>query len=214
MTPNMESVLWWHLHQPDYRDPLLDEARLPWVRMHALRAYTDLVTVAQEDGLSGMTLNLVPSLMDQLQDLGQGKNEDRHLKTARRFLAGDDRAQLDAFFLHAVPTPRPLLPLPRFEPLRQKAARGEPPSKQEAVDAIVLFHLSWVGFTVGRDPRIEELFKRQRNYEMEDARYLLGLSSSTCAWVLPRMRNASDEGVLNLSCTPYFHPILPLVCLL
>ncbi|MCP4503024.1 MAG: hypothetical protein GY822_24060 [Deltaproteobacteria bacterium] len=207
----MDAVLWWHLHQPDYRDPLLDESRLPWVRMHAMRAYTDLVTVAKEDGLRGMTLNLVPSLMDQLQDLGQRKNEDRHLKTAKRFLDGEPSAKVDAFFLHAVPTPLPLYPLEHFEPLREKAARGEPPKKQEAVDAIVLFHLSWVGFTLGRDDRILSLFEKGKNFSMEDARYVMDLSTSTCAWVLPRMRNAQDDGVLHLTCTPYFHPILPLV---
>ena len=79
----MDTILWWHLHQPDYRDPGGATAGLPWVRMHALRAYTDLCAFALEENFGGMTINVVPSLADQLEDIAAGTCEDRHHALAR-----------------------------------------------------------------------------------------------------------------------------------
>ena len=68
----MQTVLWWHFHQPDYRRPEGGTAALPWVRMHALRAYTDLPELVLQTGLGPMTFNLVPSLGEQLLDASAG----------------------------------------------------------------------------------------------------------------------------------------------
>ena len=106
----MDVVLWWHLHQPDYREPTGDTAGLPWVRMHALRAYTDLPAFLLDEGLTGMTLNIVPSLADQLEDLASGRVLDRHYRVAHALAEGHEEAIRDAFMLHAAPAPRPMRP--------------------------------------------------------------------------------------------------------
>lgn len=208
----MQTVLWWHLHQPDYREPDGKTAGLPWVRMHALRAYTDLCAVAQKTGLAGMTINIVPSLADQLDDIANDRCEDRHHALARRVVEGDDSALAAAFLVHASPTPRPITSLPRFDELRQKAKiDGVVPTADEVTDAIALFHLSWVGFTLGERPEVAKMLKRGRGFTRDDVAELLKLSRDASAEVLDRFRKARHENLIHLTTTPYFHPILPLV---
>lgn len=207
----MDVVLWWHLHQPDYREPTGDTAGLPWVRMHALRAYTDLPAFLLDEGLTGMTLNIVPSLADQLDDLASGRVLDRHYRVAHALAEGHEEAVRDAFMLHAAPAPRPMLPLPRLDELRQKAAAHAQASSQEALDACVLFHLSWLGFTAFQDPIVRELFSKGRDFGSDDLHYLLALSRRMASDVLPRLRQARESGACHVTATPYYHPILPLL---
>jgi alpha-amylase/alpha-mannosidase (GH57 family) len=211
------AVLWWHFHQPDYRDPAGNLAHFPWVRMHATRGYTDLVVQAMERGPRGMTFNMVPSLADQLEDLAEGRVEDRHHRAARLLAEGDDAARKLAFQLHAAPTPRPMIELPRFDELRTLAASGTSdeegyePTTEEAIDAVVLFHLSWFGFTISRTEEVRALRRKQRGYTADDVQTVLRLSRAMAGGVLPRMAQGLRDGVLFLTATPYTHPILPLL---
>lgn len=207
----MDVVLWWHLHQPDYREPSGDIAGLPWVRMHALRAYTDLPAFLLEEGPVGMTINIVPSLADQLEDIAEGRVQDRHFRLASAVAEGADAAVRDAFFLHAAPAPRPMRPLPRLDELRTKAAAHGTPTLAEARDACVLFHLSWLGFTAFQDPAVQALFEKGSGFDADELSFLLNRSREMAAGVLPRLRKAAESGACHLTATPYYHPILPLL---
>ncbi|MFZ9889271.1 MAG: hypothetical protein ACO3JL_17390 [Myxococcota bacterium] len=208
----MHTVLWWHFHQPDYREPGTESAGLPWVRMHALRAYTDLAALVLAEGLGGMTFNLVPSLCDQLEDLAEGRRQDRYLRLAKGLVQGDDRVIADAFRVHATPTPLAPRRLPRFEELQHRA-REEPlaATAADAIDACVLFHLSWVGFTAVEEPLVQQLLHKGRDFTPTELDDILLLSQRYCREVLPRIRRAHEAGLVHLTATPYFHPILPLV---
>jgi len=207
----MDVVLWWHLHQPDYREPGGTSAHFPWVRMHATRAYTDLVAFALDEDLRGMTINIVPSLADQLEDLARGTVEDRHHRLARHLAQGDESVIEEAFFAHAVPTPLPARPLPRFDELRARARARATPRAQEAVDACVLFHLAWAGFTAREAPLIDALFDKGRDFTHDELTAVLAMSRALAGEVLPRLRRARERGIVHVTCTPYAHPILPLL---
>jgi alpha-amylase/alpha-mannosidase (GH57 family) len=204
-------VLWWHFHQPDYREPGGQTAHFPWVRMHAFRAYTDLIALAIDEDLRGMTINMVPSLADQLEDLASGVVEDRHHRLARHISIGDDALAEEAFFAHAVPTPVPHRPLPRFQELQTRARARAPVRVHDAIDACVLFNLAWAGFTAAHDPLVTELLEKGRDYSREDITRLLALTREMAGNVLPRLRRARELGICHVTTTPYAHPILPLL---
>lgn len=179
--------------------------------MHALRAYTDLPAKAEATGFSGMTINLVPSLSAQLLDLGNRHVLDRHFHVAQQIAQGDPDAIASAFEQHAIQTPRPLHELPRFSELQQMRGAKHVPSSTDAIDACVLFHLAWMGFTHGANPDIQDLFQKGRHYSAEDLMFLLNYSADVCSAVLPRLRRLQEQGLIHLTATPLTHPILPLL---
>src|SRR5882762_8130470 len=101
--PVLSVLLLWHQHQPFYKDPLSDRYELPWVRLHATKDYYDMAALVEDFPKIRININLVPSLLAQLDDYGGGKAQDKFLtlslKPAKE-LAFDDRLfLLNNFFM-------------------------------------------------------------------------------------------------------------------
>ncbi|MHB1697708.1 MAG: hypothetical protein ACYCSQ_06380 [bacterium] len=63
----MNLVLWWHMHQPDYRD-INGEFMLPWVYLHTIKDYIDMpLNIMACQGMKA-NINITPVLIDQWQD--------------------------------------------------------------------------------------------------------------------------------------------------
>ena len=73
MTPlrTVDLVLVWHMHQPDYRDPLSGEYRQPSVYLHAIKDYTDMAAHLERYPLMRAVVNFAPVLLEQLDDYAQ-----------------------------------------------------------------------------------------------------------------------------------------------
>ena len=74
----------WHQHQPLYRSrdrtsPTSSQYRLPWVRLHGTKDYLDLVLILERYPKLHQTVNLVPSLILQLEDYVAGTAFDPYL---------------------------------------------------------------------------------------------------------------------------------------
>ncbi len=97
--PNVRLALLWHMHQPYYLDPDTGESVLPWVRLHALKDYWGMAALFAEFPGMRATVNLVPSLVEQVRRLcagahlgpasgagsaGRGHAERRRHRLARR----------------------------------------------------------------------------------------------------------------------------------
>ena len=63
----------WHMHQPYYTDPVSASASMPWVRLHATKAYFDMAFLLERFPGVHATFNFTPSLLLQLQEIGAGK---------------------------------------------------------------------------------------------------------------------------------------------
>ncbi len=59
----------WHMHQPYYKDTISGEITMPWVRLHAIKDYLDMVRILEDFPNLHQTFNVVPSLFEQLEDL-------------------------------------------------------------------------------------------------------------------------------------------------
>ena len=75
-------AFFWHQHQPYYPDDVSGETLMPWVRMHATKDYYGMALHLKEVPEFRCTINLVPSLLVQLQAYGKGRT-DRHLDVSR-----------------------------------------------------------------------------------------------------------------------------------
>src|SRR5512133_3878127 len=93
----------WHMHQPLYREPVTGEYLLPWVRLHATRAYNDMAWILERHAGARCTVNFTPILLEQLEDYVAGNAHDRFQDLTQRpaaDLAADDRgAILRSFFM-------------------------------------------------------------------------------------------------------------------
>src|SRR5262249_13985746 len=79
-------------------------------------------------------------------------------------------------------------------------------------DLQVLFHIAWSGPLLQGEPLVRSLRKKQRSYTEEDKHALLDLQQEFLRQVIPRWRSLAAAGSVELSCSPYYHPILPLLC--
>jgi alpha-amylase/alpha-mannosidase (GH57 family) len=213
------------MHQPLYREPVTGEYLMPWVRLHATRAYTDMAWMLERHPSIRCTVNFTPVLLEQLADYVEGRAHDRWLELTARPAADltlDQRAAiLRSFFM--VGWEQNIQPLPRYWEILQKRGRdirhadlhrlARDFTEAELTDLQVLFNLSWCGFgALADDDGLRALRDKGSDFDQADVEYLLGAQRRILAQVVPRWRKLAERGQVELSTTPYFHPILPLVC--
>src|SRR4030095_7015836 len=85
-------------------------------------------------------------------------------------------------------------------------------SRQFMLDLAVWFHLAWLCETVRRgDPRALELIAKERDFDAADCRQLIEIIADIMSGLLPRYRRLLGSGQVELSVTPFGHPILALM---
>ena len=208
-------ALLWHMHQPFYEDLATGEHILPWVRLHAVKDYWGMAAVLREFPDLRVTFNLVPSLLVQIKAFAEGRAKDYHLeiglKPAER-LDPAERAFLIANGFHA-PVERMIKPYPRYAELH--ARRDSPDSYDEGDlrDLQVLHKLAWMDPDwLTRDRRLIALVAKQRGYTEEDKQALHDVELELLNAVIPIYRELSSAGRIELSTSPFYHAILPLLC--
>jgi alpha-amylase/alpha-mannosidase (GH57 family) len=220
-------ALLWHMHQPWYGDAVTGEQLLPWVRLHALKDYFGMVELLREFPKVCVTFNLVPSLVAQLDGLATGRSRDRYFELAMKpaaELAPDDRAFLVANFFHGQRHPM-IDPHPRYVELLIKREEEPGPNgeerwrraaarftEQDLRDLQVWQQLAWVDPLYEQDPRVRALTSKGRGFTEADKAVLADVEREILGRVIPAYRDAAGRGQVELSSSPFYHPILPLLC--
>ena len=208
-------ALLWHMHQPYYEDLATGEHVLPWVRMHGLKDYYGMAALTREFPQMKLTFNLVPSLLVQLEAFAEGRARDWHLELglkAAHQLSGHERARMLAEFFHA-PRGRMIERYPRYAELLGKRDSGGAYTDQDYLDLQVWHKLAWVDpFYLDNDPRVQRLVRKQRGFSEADKAALRDVELEILRRVIPEYREAAARGQVELSTSPFYHPILPLLC--
>src|ERR1017187_734216 len=213
----------WHMHQPCYKDLISGEYHLPWTRMHALKDYYGMVKMLGEFPDIHQTFNLVPSLMVQIEEYASGTAADPFLRVALKpaeELSDDEKTFLLQYYFHANPA-RMIYRYPRYGELHdiwQRSGRNPKLAKRyfnvaELRDLQVLSQLAWFDeedFTL--DPEIIGLVDKGHHYTPADQALIGRKESAAMGRVLPTYRDFAARGHIEISTTPFYHPILPLVC--
>jgi alpha-amylase/alpha-mannosidase (GH57 family) len=203
------------MHQPYYEDLATGEHILPWVRLHAIKDYWGMVAMLEEFPGVRMTFNLVPSLLVQIQAFAADRAQDRHLHVGMK-VAGEldtaERAFLVANGFHA-PYERMIRPHPRYAELHARRLRPETFSVSDLRDLQVLHKLAWIDPDWLRsDARLLALTARGRDFSEDDKQQLRAVELDLLNAVIPAYRDAAARGQVELSTSPFYHPILPLLC--
>lgn len=226
----LKVVLCWHMHQPDYRGPEESDYQLPWVYLHGIKDYTDMAAHLEDQPQARAVVNFAPVLLEQIADYGdqirdwieKGKRIRDPLLAA---LAGpglpvDDSSR--QALIHACCKANEERMVGRFPKFRElveigKRARKDPHaamyfSDQYLADLLVWYHLAWMGESVRHnDVRVLSLEKKRQGFGVEDRRRLVEVTGEQILSLVDRYRRLAESGRVELSVTPYAHPILPLL---
>jgi alpha-amylase/alpha-mannosidase (GH57 family) len=209
--PVLVSFLW-HMHQPFYKDLVRQCYVMPWAYLHATKDYLGMPALAEEFPDVHQTFNLVPSLILQVEEYASGKAQDASFDLAFKpvdKLTEDERNLiLERFF--PVPVRTMLQPFPRYFELyerRSDASRHHSFSDQDIRDIQVWWTLVWMD----HDRRPKDFVAKGRDFSETDKAALRGIVLKTIGDVVPTYRRVQDQGTIEISTTPFYHPILPVL---
>jgi alpha-amylase/alpha-mannosidase (GH57 family) len=206
----------WHMHQPFYKDLMSGEYKLPWTRMHGLKDYYGMVEILRDFPAVRQTFNLVPSMMVQLEEYASGNAEDQFLRAALKpaeDLSGAEKEFILRYFFQAN-VARMIYRYPRYRELHDASARaGRFFATQDFRDLQVLSQLAWFDEEfLEKDPEVAELVRKGRGYTTADQECIARKEREILGKVIPVCYEFAASGQIELSTTPYYHPILPLLC--
>jgi alpha-amylase/alpha-mannosidase (GH57 family) len=212
----------WHQHQPYYPDDVTGETLMPWVRLHGTKDYWGMAMHLREVPEFRCTINLVPSLLVQLQRYTERGGSDRHLDVSR--MPADGLSEADAVYLlnhfFMANADNMIRPYPRYAELFQKrGSQSEPAtsallrfSTADLRDLQVWNNLTWfhpLAFEV--DTELAEFLKQGKRWTEEQKLWLLERQIELLREIIPLHKELADRGQVELTTTPFYHPILPLL---
>ena len=226
--PKLYLNLYWHMHQPDYRDTVNNEYVLPWTYLHAIKDYSDMAFHLEANPKARVTFNFVPILLEQLEDYSCQfkKNEIRDPLLSllvHENLAGlsQEQCQLVVQSCFKSHHEKMLSPFPHYQRLLQiyqlveeMACNDELHylSGQYKADLLVWYHLAWCGESLRRNNKvIQSLMTKGVLFTLEDRRQLFNVIGETISGLIPRYKALMQRKQIEISTTPYYHPILPLL---
>lgn len=202
----------WHMHQPRYAHPESGRVVVPWVRLHACSGYLDMARMFERHPEIRATVNFVPSLIEQIEEMLAGTKDDLEQLTERPTDTLDKNEQKALVARSFSVSQRAILTRPRFVSLLEKRNAKHPFNVADLRDLSCLFALGWFGFAAHEDdPEIGKLDRKGHAYTEEDKAYLLRAIRKAAGNVLPAWRALVAQGRLELSTSPYYHPIVPLL---
>jgi alpha-amylase/alpha-mannosidase (GH57 family) len=221
----LDLILLWHMHQPEFRDHTSGEFLQPWVYLHAVKDYSDMAAHLENHPGIRAVVNFTPILLDQIEDyagqFANGTLRDPLLRMLERPDLDHLTTQEREFILDScfkANHHRMIEPYPAYRRLsefyRFSLAQGSTAylSGQYLGDLLTWYHIAWVGETVRRhDDTIARLLAKGQGFQREDRLALLQLIGREVSRIIPRYRALAESGRIELTTTPGHHPIGPLL---
>lgn len=220
--PPLYVNLTWHQHQPLYYKNADGVYSRPWVRVHATKDYLDMVEVIDQHPGMKATINITPSLIVQLEDFVKNGTKDLYWTLAEVPAAELTTEQktfilerfFDANWDHIIavhPRYKELLDQRGGTDAETIAAAVESFSEQDFRDLQIWFNLAWVDPDYLAEEPFKALVDKGRDFSEEDKVTLFDGIFAIIEQVIPTHKALQDKGVIEVTTTPYAHPILPLI---
>lgn len=218
---NTSVAILWHFHQPVYSKPDDCTLPLPWVRLHCLKDYLDMLKHVQKFPEAHVTFNFTPSLLLQIQDYMSGKCTDKQFllfrKNAEELTIEEKIDILRDFFL--AHWERMIEPNRRYFSLLLKRGKNIVEKELEPIaqtftinefrDLQIWSNLVWID-PLFRD-EIADLYKKGKNFREEDKDRVMNLENKIIGSIFDEYKKALESGQVELTTSPLYHPILPLL---
>ncbi|MCG7871802.1 MAG: glycoside hydrolase family 57 protein [Candidatus Thiodiazotropha lotti] len=226
----LQVVFCWHMHQPYYKGPEGSDYLLPWVYLHGLKDYADMVAHLEHVPDAKAVVNFAPVLLEQIDDYSE--QIAAWLKTGQLIkdpllaaLAGPglpvDEVSRKALISACLRANEHRL-ICRFKHFNELADLVKHILENDRmvgylndqclVDLLVWYHLAWVGECQRvNDLRVRSLQAKGRGFNSDDRRRLMELIGEVLQELPGRYAKLAKSGQVELSVTPYAHPIVPLM---
>ncbi len=218
------------MHQPEYRDLQTGEFILPWTYLHVIKDYVDMAAHLEAVPTAKAVVNFAPILLEQIEEYAKQVNGYLHDHTpiTDAFLAAlvsptlssdsEERLTLVKDCLRAN-RDRQINRYPAFQKLADMTDWLDQHfdalpyiNDQFVIDMLVWYHLAWMGETVKlSDSRVQHLIEKGSAYTQHDRLELLEIIGEQLSHVIQRYKVLARKGRVELSVTPYAHPIMPLL---
>lgn len=226
--PQLYLNLYWHMHQPDYRDIVSNEYVLPWTYLHAIKDYSDMAFHLEQNPKARVSFNFVPILLEQLEDYSLQFKQNNIRDPLLALLVEEDLAGISREQCHLIVQScfkshheKMLSPFPQYQCLLQIYQLVEQMTgndefhyltAQYKADLLVWYHLAWCGESLRRNNKlVQKLMAKGVLFSLQERQDLFHVIGSTITALIPRYKALMDSGQIELSTTPYYHPILPLL---
>jgi alpha-amylase/alpha-mannosidase (GH57 family) len=219
MTYPLHIAFIWHQHQPLYKSRVSGRYLLPWVRLHGCKDYLDLVAILANYPRLHQTVNLVPSLILQLDDYVAGKADDPYLAATLAPTAQLTEQQRWFILEHGFDANhRTMIDLhPRYAQLyEQRQEKGIPWcwqhwAAQDFSDTMAWHNLAWIDPLFWEDVQVQRWLQQGQNFSDQDRQQICEKQRQIVAEILPQHRHMQNSGQLEVITSPYTHPIMPLL---
>ncbi len=223
-------VLCWHMHQPYYREQISGQYQLPWTYLHAIKDYIDMANIIESIPHARAVVNFCPTLLEQIDDY---RLQIQHFFENRQPLNDPLLAQLVAVNIPGHDDDKKLLIqsclranekrlIASYAPYMELATLAREALKSDIVlnclnerfffDLVSWYHLAWLGETVKiSNPIAQTLLTKGHNFSFQDRLQLLEVIGHIFNSLIPKYRKLAELGQIELSVTPYSHPIMPLM---
>jgi alpha-amylase/alpha-mannosidase (GH57 family) len=220
--PKINIALLWHQHQPFYKNDI--EFLLPWVRFHGTKDYYDMVRILDDFPKIKQNINLVPSLLTQIDEYVNGTMKDRVWLLSSKDpndLTEEDKSEILENFFKCY-SEKMIKPYPRYMELFR--IRGEKYTKKnypeikdkftyhDWFDLQVWYNMAWIGEYSKYDQPYKSILEKGKNFNVNDKNILLHEANKILSKIIDKHKEAQERGQIEISFSPFYHPILPLLC--
>ena len=219
MQKKLSIAILWHMHQPLYKSNDDNIYLMPWVRLHAVKDYLDMLKIMDNFPKLKLNFNLVPVLLDALIDYENENCHDIHSKltvTPIEDLNYDDKIFILNHFFDAN-YQNMILNHKYYSELYEKRISKDEINiddftDQEYSDIMTWFNLSWTDpYWINIFPELKYLFDKERNFTFEDRKLLISIHRKIIKNIIPEYKKYQDQNRIEISTSPYYHPIIPLL---
>ncbi len=204
----------YHMHQPYYNNLLTNHTDFPWVRLHGTKDYLDMVMMLEKFPAIHQTFNLVPGLIEQIEEYTNGRVKDKFLehslKPAASLTEQEKAFILGSFFM--INKDKVIAYIPRYYQLFLNKQAKRHFNTQDYLDLQVWFNLAWIDPYFRQEmPELRKIVAKARFYSEEDKQLVLAKQMEILKEIIPAYRKFMENNQVEVILSPFYHPILPLL---
>lgn len=192
---------------------------MPWVRLHGVRDYLDMLLILNDFEKLKLNFNIVPVLLDSFVDYGEKGAHDiqsRLSVTPIEDLSNDDKEFILNNFFDANYSSM-IFPHEQYNQLYQKRFASEKAdisafSEQEYSDIMAWFNLAWIDPVFKNTlPELQALLEKGKDFTFEDRVEIIELQRKIIRMIIPAYKEFLEKGKIEITTSPYYHPIIPIM---